>query len=178
MNSDFKSILLSREKIDAAVKQMGERITQDYNGEEIVLVCILRGAFIFCADLARSIDLPVEVDFISASSYGRATESSGNVQINKDLEMDIEGKNVMLVEDIIDSGLTLKTLRDMMLLRNPKSIRIVTLLDKTERRKADIHPDYCCFDIPDEFVVGYGLDYDSRYRNVPDVMVLDEKVYS
>lgn len=178
MDSDFKGILLGREEIAAKVAEMGKQIAKDYQGEQVVMVCILRGAFVFCADLARCIDTPVQVDFISASSYGSAAETSGNVQINKDLEIDIEGKNILLVEDIIDSGLTLKTLHDMLLLRRPRSLRIATLLDKYERRQADIEPDYCGFKIPDEFVVGYGLDYDSRYRNIPDIMILSEKVYS
>ena len=142
-----------------------------------MVVCILKGAFIFCADLVRNLDLPCEIDFISASSYGAGTTTSGNVKINKDVEHDVENKHVILVEDIVDSGLTLKTLKEFFLARRPASLKICCLLDKKERRQADIEVDYSCFTIPDAFVVGYGLDYDGRYRNLPDIMVLDESVY-
>lgn len=178
MSSDFKEMLISKEKIAEAVAELGAQISQDFAGEEVLLVCILRGAFIFCADLARSITLPVTIDFIAASSYGSSTESSGNVRINQDLDVDIKGKNVFLVEDIVDSGHTLKLLCEMMRTREPKALRIATLMDKAERRVVDIKPDYCCFNIPDDFVVGYGLDYNNRYRNLPDIMVLAEHVYA
>ena len=175
--SEYKETLLTKDEIDNAVKGIAYRIHKDYQGKEILVVCILKGAFIFCADLVRNLDLPCEIDFISASSYGAGTTTSGNVKINKDVEHDVENKHVILVEDIVDSGLTLKTLKEFFLARRPASLKICCLLDKKERRQADIEVDSSCFTIPDAFVVGYGLDYDGRYRNLPDIMVLDESVY-
>lgn len=174
---EFEKVLISREEIKDAVEKLGKRISKDYEGKELLLVCILKGAFVFCSDLVRSISIPLTLDFLSASSYGQTSVSSGNVQINKDLETDIIGKHVLLVEDIIDTGLTLKVLKGIMSVRNPESIKICTLLDKKDRRKVDISPEYCCFSIPDEFVVGYGLDYGEKYRNLPDIMVLSRSVY-
>lgn len=178
MKSDYKSMLLSKERIASAVRDLGAQITRDYAGEELLVVCVLKGAFVFCADLVRQIDLPVKLDFLAASSYGSDVKSSGNVRITRDLETDMKGENVLLVEDIIDSGHTLKHLCEIFQVRGPKSLKICTLLDKKDRRVADIQPDYVCFEIPDEFVVGYGLDYASKYRNLPDIMVLDESVYA
>ncbi|MBE5780484.1 MAG: hypoxanthine phosphoribosyltransferase [Clostridiales bacterium] len=176
--SEYKETLLTKDEIENAVKGVAYRIHKDYEGEELLIVCILKGAFIFCADLVRNLDLPCEIDFISASSYGSSTVSSGNVRIHKDIEYDIAGRHVILVEDIVDSGLTLSRLKSFFLSRNPASLKICCLLDKKERRQTDIEVDYSCFTIPDAFVVGYGLDYDSRYRNLPDIMVLDESVYN
>ncbi len=174
---EFEKVLITREEIKDAVEKLGKRISKDYEGKELLLVCILKGAFVFCSDLVRNITIPVTLDFLSASSYGQTSVSSGNVQIYKDLETDIIGKHVLLVEDIIDTGLTLKVLKGIMTVRNPASVKICTLLDKKDRRKVDITPEYCCFSIPDEFVVGYGLDYSEKYRNLPDIMVLSRSVY-
>lgn len=177
IRDDVESVLVSAEQIREKVKALGAEITRAYQGKEIILTCILRGSFIFSADLARHIDLPMTVEFLSASSYTHGTESTGNVQIRQDFEIDIAGKHVLLVEDIMDTGLTLSRLRQMLSVRKPASLKIVTLLDKPERRRVDIAPDYCGFEIPDKFVVGYGLDYNDHYRNLPDVCVLKEEMY-
>ena len=171
--SEYKETLLTKDEIDNAVKGIAYRIHKDYQGKEILVVCILKGAFIFCADLVRNLDLPCEIDFISASSYGAGTTTSGNVKINKDVEHDVENKHVILVEDIVDSGRTLSYLLEMLKDRGPASLRLCTLLDKPERRVIDVHVDYTGFNIPDEFVVGYGLDYDQRYRNLPYIGVVE-----
>jgi len=175
--TEFERCLIDKDTIAKAVQEMGKRISEDYAGEEVLLVCILRGAYIFCADLSRAITLPTRIEFMSASSYGDGTESSGNVRIHKDLDTDITGRHVILVEDIVDSGLTLTRLRDMLKTRQPASLKICTLLSKPERRKVELEPDYCCFEIPDAYVVGYGLDYAECYRNLPDLMVLHPSVY-
>ena len=175
LRADIESVLVSREQIEQKVTQLGRQITSDYQGKEIILACILRGSFIFVADLARH--MPMTIEFLSASSYAKGTETTGNVQIRQDFEVDISGKHVLLVEDIIDTGLTLSRLRQMLGVRNPASLKIVTLLDKPERRRVDITPDYCGFTIPDKFVVGYGLDYNNLYRNLPEVCILKEELY-
>ena len=176
LRADIESVLVSKEQIEQKITQLGRQITSDYHGKEIILACILRGSFIF-ADLARHIDVPMTIEFLSASSYAKGTETTGNVQIRQDFEVDISGKHVLLVEDIIDTGLTLSRLRQMLGVRNPASLKIVTLLDKPERRRVDITPDYCGFTIPDKFVVGYGLDYNNLYRNLPEVCILKEELY-
>ncbi len=181
MYRDLKDeLLLTKEQIAARVKEMGDEITRDYEGVEgdLVLVGILKGAIVFFADLIREIDLPLSMDFMAISSYGSATKSSGVVRILKDLDKDIVGKHVLVVEDIIDSGLTLSFLKDNLLSRGAASLKICTLLDKPERRKVDLHVDYAGFQIPDEFVVGYGLDYAETYRNLPDIGVLRPEIYS
>jgi hypoxanthine phosphoribosyltransferase len=170
-----EKILLDREAISKKTAELGGQISRDYKGKSLLLICVLKGAVIFLADLMRHITVPVEIDFIAVSSYGASTESSGVVRILKDLDCSIEGKHCLIVEDIIDSGLTLKYLEENLISRQPASIKIVTLLDKPERRKTDIRPDYCGFQIPDEFVVGYGLDFDEQYRSLPDISVLAEK---
>ena len=170
-----EKILLDREAINKKTAELGAQISRDYHGKSLLLICVLKGAVIFMADLMRHITVPVEIDFMAVSSYGASTESSGVVRILKDLDCSIENKHCLLVEDIIDSGLTLKYLEENLLSRQPASIKIVTLLDKPERRKVDIRPDYCGFQIPDEFVVGYGLDFDEQYRSLPDISVLAEK---
>ncbi len=175
---DVESVLLSREKIQKRVQELGEQITNEYQGKSLVLACILRGSFIFAADLARQIRLPAQVEFLAASSYHSGTESTGNVQIRQDFEIDIAGSHVLLVEDIMDTGLTLLRLTRMLSVRNPASLKIVTLLDKPERRKVDITPDYYGFEIPDKFVVGYGLDFNGKYRNLPDICILKEEIYA
>ena len=175
---DLDRILLTREEIAAKVKELGQRITRDYAGKKPVLVCILKGASVFFSDLIREIDLPMTLDFMAISSYGSATKTSGVVRILKDLDNDILGKDVIVVEDIVDSGITLSYLSKTLMQRGAKSLRIATLLDKPARRKVtDLKVDYMCFDIPDAFVVGYGLDYDQVYRNLPDIGVLSPRIY-
>lgn len=178
MIDDIERVLISKEDLTNKVKEIGEKITSDYQGKDnILLVGVLKGAFIFMADLARYIDLPLQVDFMAVSSYGASTESSGVVRILKDLDQDIEGKNLIIVEDIIDSGLTLSYMYKYLKSRDPESVRICSLLDKPSRRKVDLKVDYLGFQIPDEFVVGYGLDYDEKYRNLPYISVLKPEVY-
>ena len=175
---DLDRVLLKRDEIAAKVRELGQRITRDYAGKKPVMVCILKGASVFFTDLIREIDLPLTLDFMAISSYGSATKSSGVVRILKDLDNDILNKDVIIVEDIVDSGVTLNYLKGMLDHRGAASIRIVTLLDKPARRRVkDLKVDYSCFNIPDEFVVGYGLDYDQVYRNLPDIGVLSPKVY-
>ncbi|MFW5976451.1 MAG: hypoxanthine phosphoribosyltransferase [Bacillota bacterium] len=176
----MEKVLISEKEIKQKNKKLGKEITEIYNeDDDIIMVGILRGAVIFMADLARNIDLPVTFDFMDVSSYGNTTTSSGNVRIIKDLEENIEGKHVLIVEDIIDTGRTLKQVVDMLETRNPASIRIVTLLDKPERRvKKELEHDFNGFEVPDEFVVGYGLDFAEKYRNLPYIGVLKERLYS
>jgi len=179
MHSDIKEILFSKEQLAAKVAELGARITRDYANSEKppIMICILRGSFIFIADLCRAVDIPVQLDFMSVSSYHSGTVSSGQVQITKDLSDPIEGRDVIIVEDILDSGNTLFYLKEILLARKPNSIRICTLLDKPDRRAKDITADYSGFTIPDAFVVGYGLDYAEQYRNLPYVGVLKPSVY-
>jgi len=160
---------LSEEKIAKRVAEMGAEISEVYGGEPVCLICILKGSVFFTVELAKRITSPVELEFMCVSSYGSGTKSSGVVKISKDLDASIEGKNVIVIEDIIDSGRTLSYLLENLKLRNPKTLRLCTLLDKPERRVVDVHVDYVGFEIPDEFVVGYGLDYDQKYRNLPYV---------
>src|SRR5262252_7002496 len=164
--------LISSSKIQSKIREMGSRIRKDFPGEHLLLVGVLKGAVLFLADLARQIPGEVTFDFIAVSSYGKDTKSSGQVKLNKDLDSSIEGKVVLVVEDILDTGLTLQYLLRVLQQRKPKSLKVAVLLDKTERRIADVRADYVGFVIPDEFVVGYGLDYAERYRNLPDVGVL------
>lgn len=165
-------VLISRDQISKRVSELAEQITRDYEGETILFVGVLKGASIFLSDLARQVKLDATFDFISVSSYGSSTRSSGEVKLNKDVDQSLEGKNVIIVEDILDTGLTLSFLRKQFLNHKPKSLKIAALLDKVSRRITDVHGDYVGFEIPDEFVVGYGLDYAERYRNLPDVCVL------
>jgi len=178
MYADLESVLITREEINKAVKTLGETITRDYAGKEPVMIGILKGAVLFFSDLIREIDLPLKTEFMAISSYGNATKTSGVVRILKDLDRDILGQDVLIVEDIVDTGLTLSYLKRALLDRLPASIRIVTLLDKPARRRVELSPDYYCFSIPDAFVVGYGLDYDEKYRNLPDIGVLHPRIYS
>ncbi len=164
---------LTEEQITERVKAMGEQISRDYGGETVYLICILKGSIFFTCELAKRIASPVEIDFMSVSSYGDDTKSSGVVKIVKDLDQPLIGKDVLIVEDIIDSGRTLSYLIDILKGRNPNSIHLCTLLDKPERRVKDVKVDYCCFNIPDEFVVGYGLDYAQKYRNLPFIGVVE-----
>lgn len=176
--ADLESVLITREEINKAVKTLGETITRDYAGKEPVMIGILKGAVLFFSDLIREIDLPLKTEFMAISSYGSSTKTSGVVRILKDLDRDILGQDVLIVEDIVDTGLTLSYLKRALLERCPASIRIITLLDKPARRMVELSPDYYCFSIPDAFVVGYGLDYDEKYRNLPDIGVLHPRIYS
>lgn len=178
MEQDIERVLFTEEQLQTRVKELGQMITRDYAGKEkILLVSVLRGSYIFMADLSRAIDLPVEVDFMAVSSYGGGTASSGQVEIKKDISMNLEGYNVIIVEDILDSGNTLYYLMDMLRLRQAASISICTLLDKPERRVKPITANYSGFAVPDAFVVGYGLDYNQRYRNLPYIGILKPSVY-
>ena len=175
---DLDRVLLTRDRIAAKVRELGRQITRDYAGKKPVMVCILKGAAVFFTDLIREIDLPLTLDFMAISSYGSATKTTGVVRILKDLDNDILGKDVIIVEDIVDSGITLNYLSKTLVQRGAKSLRIATLLDKPARRVVrDLKVDYMCFDIPDAFVVGYGLDYNQTYRNLPDIGVLSPKIY-
>ena len=166
-------VLISRDQIAKRVAELAAQITHDYQGETILFVGVLKGASIFLSDLARQVKVDATFDFISVSSYGSGTRSSGEVKLNKDVDQFLEGKNVIIVEDILDTGLTLSFLRKQFLNHKPRSLKIAALLDKISRRITDVRGDYVGFEIPDEFVVGYGLDYAERYRNLPDVCVLD-----
>lgn len=177
MHQDVKEILFSEEQLKVRIKELGAQITRDYAGRNLALAAVLRGSYIFMADLSRAIDLPLTVDFMAVSSYGAGTTSSGQVEIKKDLSDPIEGKDLLIVEDILDSGNTLYYLTDVLRARKPASVRICTLLDKPDRRVKPITADYMGFTIPDAFVVGYGLDYDEKYRNLPYVGVLKPSVY-
>ncbi|TCL38346.1 hypoxanthine phosphoribosyltransferase [Anaerospora hongkongensis] len=177
MINDIQEVLLSADQIAARVKEIGEQISADYAGEEILMIGVLRGAVIFMSDLARSISIPVAIDFMAVSSYGASTTSSGIVRILKDLDEEVAGRHILVVEDIIDSGLTLNYLLDNLHSRKPASIRLVTLLNKPERRKKEVHVDYNGFTIPDHFVVGYGLDYAEKYRNLPFIGILKPEAY-
>ncbi len=180
MHKDLERILISEEEIRECVKKLGRQITEDFAGEQLTVVCILKGSTVFFADLVREIKLDTVFDFMIVKSYGGGTESSGNVRFVKDLDESITGKNVLIVEDIIDSGLTLTFLKNNLITRGAKALKICTLLDKPERRKpgATITVDYCGFRIPNEFVVGYGLDYNESYRNLPMVGVLKPEIYT
>lgn len=177
LGDDVEEILLDSQTVANRVAELGAQIAADYAGRDPVLVSVLKGALVFLADLMRAMDMPTSIDFMEVSSYGSATESSGQVRILKDLSMSIEGRDVLVVEDIIDTGLTLNYLLRYLADKGPASVRIVCLLDKPARRLADIPIDYIGFTIPDHFVVGYGLDYDERYRNLPYVGVLKPSVY-
>ena len=167
-------ILISENEIHNRILEIADRINKDYEGEELTLICVLKGGVMFMCDLARKLNLSVRLDFMSVSSYGSETKSSGGGKIIKDLDDSIDGKNVLVVEDIIDSGNTLSYLIDILKKRGPKSIKLCTLLDKPSRReKKDVFVDYVCFEIEDRFVVGYGLDYDQRYRNLPYIGVME-----
>ena len=177
MINDVERILLTEEQIHQKVSEIGKRISEDYRGKNPIFVGVLKGCFIFMADLMRTVEIPCAMDFMAVSSYS-GTTSTGAVKINKDLSEDIVGRHVILVEDILDSGVTLNYLKQYLEVRKPASIHIATLLDKPARRKANIYPEYSCFEIPDAFVVGYGLDYNERYRNLPYIGVLKPVVYS
>jgi len=167
------SVLLSEEEVDKRIQEIGEQISKDYAGEQVHLVCVLRGGVFFLCELAKRITVPVSLDFMSVSSYGKDTKSSGVVKIVKDLDDSLADKHVIVVEDIVDSGRTLSYLLEMLRDRGPKSMKLCTLLDKPDRRVVDVKVDYTGFQIPDEFVVGYGLDYAQKYRNLPYIGVVE-----
>ena len=176
-DNDIQEVLFSEEQLKNRVREIAQQITADYQGKEIMLISVLRGSFVFMADLCRAIDLPCTLDFMAVSSYGKGTKSSGQVQITKDLSEDISDRHIIVVEDILDSGNTLSYLLKLLEARHPASIRLCTLLDKPERRTKPVHVDYSGFSIPDAFVVGYGLDYDEKYRNLPYIGILKPRVY-
>ena len=174
----MKEILISKEQLQEKVKELAEEVSRDYADKDLMIVSVLKGGVVFTTDLIKEITVPLSIDFMAISSYGVSTSTSGVVRILKDLETNIEGKDILIVEDIIDSGLTLKYLKELLISRGPRSVRICTILNKPARRKVDVEVEYKGFDIPDEFVVGYGLDYAEKYRNLPFVAILKPEVYS
>ncbi len=177
MKDDILEILVTEEQLRDRVRELGQQISRDYAGREVILVSVLKGSVVFMADLMREIDLHTEIDFMVVSSYGSGTVSTGAVKMLKDIYVNIEGKDVIIVEDILDTGRTLHYIMELLQARRPRSIRICTLLDKPERRAAPVNAEYAGFTVPDKFVVGYGLDYDERYRNLPFIGVLKASVY-
>ena len=177
MRNDIERVLISEEDIKIKISELAAKITADYKNKKLIVVTVLKGGFIFAADLMRKIDLDVSIEFIAVSSYGASSKSRGVVKIVKDLDHDVNGKNILIVEDIVDSGLTLNYLKKLLVGRGVNDIKICTILNKPSRRKTDIKIDYIGFDIPDEFVVGYGLDYAERYRSLPYIGVLKKSIY-
>jgi hypoxanthine phosphoribosyltransferase len=177
MNDDIAKIIVDRNEIQKTVKKLGERISGDYSGKDLLLVGVLKGAIVFMADLIREITIPLDMDFMLVSSYGDSTESSGVVKILKDIDTNIKGRHVIIVEDLVDTGLTLTYLKKLLATRGPSTLNICTIFDKPSRKKVDIDIKYKGIEIPDEFVVGYGLDYAGRYRNLPDLCSLKPEVY-
>ncbi|MDO5039935.1 hypoxanthine phosphoribosyltransferase [Clostridium sp.] len=178
MREDVKEILFDENQLAEKVKELGSRISKDYKGKDLLVVGVLKGSVLFAADLIKNITIPCEIDFMAVSSYGNSTETSGVVRILKDLDHSIEGKHVLLVEDIVDSGITLSYLLKYLKARRAESIEIVSLLNKPERRTADLEVKYIGFEVPNEFIVGYGIDYAEKYRNLPYIAILKEEVYN
>lgn len=178
MYSDIQDVLYSEEQIQGKIKELGDQLSKDYEGKNPLVICVLKGAFIFMADLVKQIKVPLELDFMAVSSYGQSTKSSGVVKIIKDLDVPVEGRHILIVEDIIDSGLTLSYLIDVLERRNAKTISVVALFNKPARRTVELEPDYAGYVLPDEFVVGYGLDYAEKYRNLPFIGILKPEIYS
>ena len=177
LNKDIKEVLVTQEQLKEVNERLGAKITEDFKDKNLLVVGILKGSIYFMTDLTRYIDLPLKLDFLAVSSYGGGTSSSGAVKILKDIDINLEGYDILLVEDILDSGRTLHYVCEMLKTRKPKSVSIVTLLDKPERRVVDLTPDYVGCQVPDEFVVGYGMDYDERFRNLPYIGILKREVY-
>ena len=177
LNLDIERVLLTKEQINEKVKELGKQITKDYQGKNLVLISVLKGSIVFVADIMREINLPFAIDLMAVSSYGSQTKSSGVVKINLDLKKDIEGKDILIIEDIIDSGLTLSYIKDLLAARGTNSVEICAILNKPECNKVDLKPKYVGFNVPMEFVVGYGLDYAERYRGLPYVGVLKRDIY-
>lgn len=178
MKNDLLKTLVSKEEISKKIAELGEKISRDYEGKNLLMVSVLKGSVVFMADLMRVVTVPAKIDFMAVSSYGSGVKTSGVVKIVKDLDIDLHGYDVLIVEDILDSGMTLKYITELLKTRGTNSIKIATLLDKPSRRTADIKADYFGFIVPDEFVVGYGLDYNEKYRNLPEISVLKPEVYS
>lgn len=178
MQNDIQEVLYSEEQIHQKVLELGSILSHEYEGRNPLVICVLKGAFVFMSDLVKRITIPLEIDFMAVSSYGASTKSSGVVKIIKDLDTPVEGRNILIVEDIIDSGLTLSYLIDVLERRNAQSIKVVTLFDKPARRTVDMEADYKGFVLPDKFIVGYGLDYAEKYRNLPYIGVLKPEIYS
>jgi hypoxanthine phosphoribosyltransferase len=178
LHNDIEEILYTEAQIQDKIKELGEILTREYEGRNPLVICVLKGAFIFMADLVKQIKIPLETDFMAISSYGQSTKSSGVVKIIKDLDTSVEGRDVLIVEDIIDSGLTLNYLIDVLERRNSLSVTVVTLFDKPQNRAAEVEAEYTGFSLPDSFVVGYGLDYAEKYRNLPYIGILKPEVYS
>ena len=177
MHKDIEKVLFSAEQLHEITERIGEQVSFDYQGKNLLLVSVLKGSVVFMADLMRAIKIPCRIDFMSVSSYGAGTKTSGVVKITKDLDINLEGYDLLIVEDILDSGMTLHYIIEMLKARHPASVRICTLFDKPERRVAEVHADYVGAQVPDAFIVGYGLDYDQKYRNLPFVGVLKPEVY-
>jgi len=177
VDKDLSRVLISQKEIEKKVMEISKEISEDYQGKDLLLVCVLKGSIIFTADLIRALSIPVQMDTIAVSSYGDQTKSSGVVRLIKDLDEDVTNKHVLIVEDIVDSGLTLQYLKNVLEQRNPASVKVCTLLDKRQRRVHDQEPDYSGFVIPDEFVVGYGMDYNEYYRQLPYIGVLNQEIY-
>lgn len=177
MRNDIEKILISEDEISQKTKEIGRQISKEYKGKEVLVVGILKGSSVFMSDLIREIDLPLQIDYMVVSSYGTSTQSSGVVRIEKDLQHSIEGKHIIIVEDIVDTGLTLAYIKKILIGRNPGSIKICTLLDKPARREKNVHIDYAGFEVPDEFIVGYGIDYAEYYRNLPFIGALKRSIY-
>lgn len=177
MVNDIEKVLFTEDKIRERVKEIGQRISEDYKGEELILVGVLKGSVPFMADLMKRVEIPCSMDFMAVSSYGNSTETSGVVRILKDLDFEIENKHVLIVEDIVDSGVTLKYLKKYLQAKNPKSVEVACLLNKPERREVEVDVKYLGFEVPNYFLVGYGLDYAEKYRNLPFVGILKENVY-
>lgn len=178
LEKDIDRVFFSGEELQNKVREIGAQITRDYEGKDPLFVGVLKGSFVFMADLMRAVDLYCDIDFMAVSSYGSGTTTTGAVKINKDLSYNVEGRHIILIEDILDSGVTLSYLKKYIEARKPASVRICTLLDKPARRRADIHADYVGFECPDAFIVGYGLDYAERYRNLPYIGVLKSDIYA
>lgn len=178
MLKDVEKVLITKDEIDSMVKRLAARISKDYEDKQLVLIGVMKGCLIFLADLLRNISIPVEFGTITASSYGSGTVSSGQIKIINDIDVEIKGKDIIIVEDLVDTGLTLNYLKEFLSLRGPSSVKICVAFDKPSRRKKPIGTDYKGMDIPDEFIVGYGLDFNEKYRNLPEICVLKEEIYA
>ncbi|WP_128896619.1 hypoxanthine phosphoribosyltransferase [Longirhabdus pacifica] len=178
MHPDIEKVLFTEEEIQQKIAQLGVQLSEEYKDRSPLVICVLKGAFIFMGDLVKRMNVPLEVDFMAVSSYGNLTQTSGEVKIIKDLDISVEGRDILIVEDIIDSGLTLTYLVDLLKRRSANSVKIVTLFDKPDRRRVSLQPDYKGFVVPDYFVVGYGLDYGEKYRNLPFIGILKEEIYT
>lgn len=177
MLNDFEKVLITENQLKTKVKELADKISREYDGKNPLLICILKGSVLFASDLLKSLSTPCQIEFMAVSSYGASTKSSGEVKLTKDLNVPIANRDVIIIEDIVDSGNTLSYLKRVLLQRNPNSVKICTLLDKPERRKVDLEADFVGFTIPDEFVVGYGLDYKEDYRQYPEIYILKREVY-